>query len=519
VAGKYKFRPHSGKQTEFLGSTANWIFYGGARGGGKSLMLAWKAALIPRAYHYERLKRKIEPDDAKRLKAEGKAVKTVVDAVSIDFPDYIGILMRRTFPQLERNLKPECDKLYKLYGANWQERNKCYVFPSGAKIYLVHCQDRRALDNYIGGNYNFIGVDEANQFPEQWIEELSTSARTDNQLLQPQICLTSNPGNIGHIWLKKKFIDRCPPEVIGKPKYNEQFDVYYQNQKTGKPFIDEEGISFHFIPATVFDNPTLLDNDPNYVRKLKNLNPVLRAMWLEGRWDVFAGTYFDNWNPMNHVIPKEYFQFGVHFKKNTHTFYRFYDYGTKAPFVCLFAAVDRDDNMIIFDEITETGLSASKQVQKVNEYTWETYKLKPTDFDDDIADPAYWTKHSEKEGMLYSPADFYGDGGIFLSKGNNDRKAGAKIVYEGLESPDEGYPRIRFTDNCLQCIETFPNLPSAQNDPEDIDTKADDHHYDALRYGALKVLPSLSVFEKRKKGWRYRKGESGSDGITNWKTA
>ena len=519
MVGKYKFRPHSGKQTEFLSSTANWIFYGGARGGGKSLMLAWKAALIPRVYHYERLKRKIEPDEVKRLKAEGKAVKTVVDAVSIDFPDYIGILMRRTFPQLERNLKPECDKLYKLYGATWQERNKCYVFPSGAKIYLVHCQDRRALDNYIGGNYNFIGVDEANQFPEQWIEELSTSARTDNQLLQPQMCLTSNPGNIGHIWLKRKFIDRCPPIPIGKPKYNEQFDVYYQNQKTGDPFVDEEGISYHFIPATVFDNPTLLDNDPNYVRKLKNLNPVLRAMWLEGRWDVFAGTYFDNWNPMHHVIPNAHYQYGVHFKKNTHTLYRFYDYGTKAPFVCLFAAVDRDDNMVIFDEITETGLSASKQVKKVNEYTWETYKLKPDDFDDDIADPAYWTKHSEKEGMLYSPADFYGDDGIFLSKGNNDRKSGAKIVYEGLEAPDEGVPRIRFTENCLQCIETFPNLPSAENDPEDIDTKADDHHYDALRYGSLKVLPSLAIYEKRKKGWRYRIGKSDSDGSTNWKTA
>jgi hypothetical protein len=186
---------------------------------------------------------------------------------------------------------------------------------------------------------------------------------------------------------------------------------------------------------------------------------------------------------------------------------------------CLFAAVDRDQNMIIFDEITETGLSASKQVKLVNEYTWENYKLKPNDFDDDIADPAYWTKHSEKEGALYSPADFYSDDGIFLSKGNNDRKAGAKIVYEGLEVPDEGEPRIRFTENCLQCIETFPNLPSAENDPEDIDTKSDDHHYDALRYGSLKVLPSLAIYEKRKKGWRYRIGQTKSSGSTNWKTA
>ena len=259
--------------------------------------------------------------------------------------------------------------------------------------------------------------------------------------------------------------------------------------------------------------------DDKDLSKLKNLNPVLKAMWLEGRWDVFAGTFFDNWNPMHHVIPKSNFQYGVHFKKNTHTLYRFYDYGTKAPFVCLFAAVDRDQNMIVFDEITETGLSASKQAKLVNQYTWENYKLKPNDFDDDIADPAYWTKHSEKEGALYSPADFYGDEGIFLSRGNNDRKAGAKLVYEGLEVPDEGDPRVRFTENCLQCIETFPNLPSAENDPEDIDTKADDHHYDALRYGSLKVLPSLAIYEKRKKGWRYRIGQTNSTGSISWKTA
>tara|TARA_Y100001951_G_C11142387_1_gene184420 strand:- start:19 stop:582 length:564 start_codon:yes stop_codon:yes gene_type:complete len=187
----------------------------------------------------------------------------------------------------------------------------------------------------------------------------------------------------------------------------------------------------------------------------------------------------------------------------------------------LFAAVDRDQNMIIFDEITETGLSASKQVQKVNRYTWEKYKLKPTDFDDDIADPAYWTKHSEKEGALYSPADFYSDESIFLSRANNDRKSGAKIVYEALEVPDEGEPRIRFTENCSQSIETFPNLPSAENDPEDIDTNAPDHHYDACRYGCLKVLPSLVNDEKRKKGWRYRVLGSSpiGGGSSNWKTA
>tara|TARA_Y100000593_G_scaffold40279_1_gene77587 strand:- start:1204 stop:2748 length:1545 start_codon:yes stop_codon:yes gene_type:complete len=511
------FSPHLGKQREFLQSNADWVFYGGARGGGKSLMLAWKAALTPRKWSYHYLRKEISKSEYEKLKKEGKQVEFKVQKISIDYPDYIALLIRRTYPQLERNLKPECAKLYNLYGASWQERNKCYVFPSGAKVYLVHCQDRRALDNYIGGNYNFIGIDEANQFPETWVDELSTSVRTSNPDLKPQICLTSNPGNIGHVWLKRRFVDRCEPINDGKPVYSETFDVTYQPKKTAPVFTDEEKITFTFIPATVFDNPSLCDNDPGYVRKLKKLNPILRAMWLEGKWDVFAGTFFDNWNIMHHVIPDDTFVYKKHFNKKTHTLYRFYDYGTKAPFVCLFAALDRDGYLTIFDEISETGLSASKQVVFVNEYTYKKYKLLPEDFDDDIADPAYWAKTSEKDGMLYSPNMFYGDGGIFLSKGNNDRKVGAKVVYDAFDIPENGKPRVRFKESCLYSIETIPNLPGAENDPEDIDTKSEDHSYDALRYGCTKVLPSQVEDKKEQKGWRYKQLKDKNS--QNWKIA
>jgi len=513
-----KFSPHHGKQTEFLRAQSDWVFYGGARGGGKSLMLSWKAALTPRKWTYKLGKAEITKRDYHNMIKLGKKPTIQVDKISIDYPDYIAILIRRTYPQLERNLKPECDKLYKLYGAKWQERNKCYMFPSGAKVYLVHCQDRRALDNYIGGNYNFIGIDEANQFPESWVEELSTSARTDNDELRPQMCLTSNPGNVGHVWLKRKFVDVCPP-IPGKLVHSEEFDVDIWEMKTNKPHKDEEGITYQFIPATVFDNPTILKNDPAYVRKLKKLNPILRAMWLEGRWDVFAGTYFDNFNIMHHILPNDEFEFGKHFKRGTHSFYRFYDYGTKAPFVCLFAAVDRDENMVIFDEISETGLSASQQARLVNKYTWKKYKMKGTDFDDEIADPSFWTKASAGE-LFYSPAMYYEDEGITLSKGNNDRKAGAKVVYEAFNVPDEGRPRITFKESCGYCIETIPNLPSAENNPEDIDTKSEDHAYDALRYGCMSVLTSLrSDLPTKKQGWRERLfGEERGNNVGNWKT-
>lgn len=495
-------KAHKGKQTEFLQSTCDWIFFGGARGGSKSFSLAWKAALTPISWHYEYSGSKINKKDAQILKKAKKRPVVIHDAIAIDFPDYVALLVRRTFPQLERNLKPECEKLYKMYGAKWQERNHCFLFPSGAKVYLVHCQDRKALDNYIGGNYHFLGIDEANQFPEEWVEELSTSVRSSNPKIKPQICLTSNPGNIGHAWLKRRFVDKCSPIPSGRIKYNKEFDVSFQPMKSAEPYIDEEGISHQYIPATVFDNPSLLENDKKYVRELKKLNPTLRAMWLEGRWDVFQGMYFDKWDEGVHVIDEDKYVYGKHFGLQTHSFYRFYDYGTKNPFVCLFATVDKSDNVIVFDEIVEKGLAASEQSKLVTRISKEKYRLSPDDFDMDIADPAYRTKHSEKEGVLYSPKMFYADNDIFLTLGNNDRKAGAKVVYDGLNVPGSGVPRIRFTSNCKYCIETIPSLPSKINDPEDVDTDGEDHAYDALRYGAMKLLGGLISAIPDKKGWR-----------------
>ena len=94
-------------------------------------------------------------------------------------------------------------------------------------------------------------------------------------------------------------------------------------------------------------------------------------------------------------------------------------------------------------------------------------------------------------------------------------------MYESFDVDDDGIPKIRFTDNCSYSVETIPNLPSAENDPEDIDTKAEDHAYDALAYGALKVLPSLVTEINRKKGWRYQMIENSSlsGGAISWKSA
>ena len=143
--------PFPGKQTEFFRSRSDRILYGGARGGGKSFDLALKVGCQPVIWHYEYNGHRIDVKAYRQLKAQGKSAHVVVDAINIDFPDFKALLIRRTYPQLEINLKPECDKIYPLLGGHWIERSHCYEFPSGARIYLRHCKDRNALNDFIGG--------------------------------------------------------------------------------------------------------------------------------------------------------------------------------------------------------------------------------------------------------------------------------------------------------------------------------------------------------------------------------
>ncbi|MDD5061943.1 MAG: terminase family protein [Candidatus Marinimicrobia bacterium] len=498
------YRPFPGPQTTFLQSTARNVLYGGARGPGKSFGLVWKSALTPVKWHYEYCKKEISEKEARLLYAEARKVYVVIDKIKIVYPEYRALLIRRLYPDLEKNLKTECEKLFSVYGADWHERDHCFVFQSGAKVYLQHCQDERALKSLLGLNMHFIGIDEANQFPAEWLARIAMNVRNaSNPDIKAQFVTTSNPGDVGHFYLKTKFIDRCRPIPDGKPRYSKIFDLTYQPLKAAPPFIDEDGLSWQFIPGLVFDNPAILKNDPDYVRQLKQLPPDLRKMWLEGNWDCVSGMYFDMWSVIHHTIPDNDYLYGTHFSKKTHTFYRAFDYGTKAPFVCLFIVVDRNGDAVVFDEIVETGLSASQQAKKVNQYTAEKYNLGPDDFAVNIADPAFWAKESENlRGELYSPAEFYADEGIYLTPGNNDRKAGAKVVYESLVIPEEGPPRIRFSQNCKNCILHIPLLQSASLNAEDVNTKSFDHEYDALRYFAMLIMRQYTEESDEKKlGW------------------
>ncbi len=478
------FKPYP-KQELFLSSEVDEVLFGGARGGGKSAALIIDAALKVRKWHYEGTDLDMIP---------------VADKYSIDYPEYKAIIIRRTFDDIYMNFMPEAEKIYSKLGAVWREKKKAFIFPSGARIHLAYCDNVADVKKYIGGNFHYLGVEELNQFPESWIRDLGGSIRSTNPELKPYKRYTTNPGGVGHVWIKKRFIDRCPP-VQGRTVRVEEHNLEYVELFPNAPFEDEEGNSLQFIPSLVFDNPSLIDNDTRYVAYLNSLDETKREMWLRGNWDVMGGLFFEEFSKFHHVIDARKFSLD----KDSGRIYRMVDYGTSNPFACIFMHVDPQGYVTIFDEIYETGLVPSLQAQKMRTMT-NKWGLTEDDIYATIVDPSMKIKTHEYMNTLHSSLDIYIDNGIeHIVLGNNDRVQGWSTFREFLRVPDEGRPYLVFTSNCINCIETIPNLVKSNKNPEDVNTEGDDHAADAIRYGLMYIdKPFIRTPYKEMMEWQKR---------------
>lgn len=463
---KALFSPYP-KQALFLSSEVDELLYGGARGGGKTAAMVIDVALKPRLWHYE---------------GDRTDMRPVVDKRSIDYSEYRALILRRTFDDIYMNFKPEAEKIYKPLGAVWREKQKAFIFPSGAKVHLSYCKQWADVEKYIGGNFHYLGIEELNQFPQRWVKSLGGSIRSTNPELKPYKRYTTNPGGVGHVWIKKYFVDRCPP-VIGKKNYDETFDIHYNDILPGEPIVDENGNSIWYIPALVFDNRHLVDYDPGYVNFLKSLDDVQRAMWLEGNWDVMGGLFFSEFSVFHHVIDSREFDLD----RVNGRIYRCVDYGYSNPFACLFLHVDPEGFVTVFDEIYETGLSPTMQAQRIKEVT-SRWGLEEEDIYQTIVDPAMKVRAHERMQTMHSVIDLYEDVGIQnVVTGNNDRIQGWGTFKEFLRVPEKGKPYLVFSSKCVNCIETIPALVVSDKNPEDLNTYSDDHCADALRYALMYI--------------------------------
>lgn len=275
----------------------------------------------------------------------------------------------------------------------------------------------------------------------------------------------TNPGGVGHLWVKDLWVSRVyPPEL--------------------EPLADQ----FAFVPALPDDNPHL---DPAYWEMLETLPPDLARAWRWGDWDVFEGQVFSEWRKHLHVIEPEVVP--EHWVR-----WRSVDWGYAAPMCCLWLARDPDTRRVwVYRELYQDGLTDPEQAEKIRQMTPGDERINLT-----LADPSMWTRKTMERETTTS-ADVYLKYGVRLTKGDNDRLIGKRRVHDGLAVMGDELPGLQVFQGCHNLIRTLPALPYDDVRVEDVDTGAEDHAYDCLRYGlSYKVHGSRRQQPAVKDMWR-----------------
>jgi len=337
----------------------------------------------------------------------------------------------------------------------WHEQRKEWRFPSGAIIRFRYLEGLGDELRYQGHEYQYIAFDELTHFDERQYLYLLSRCRTADPKMRCYVRAASNPGGPGHHWVKARFIDVAPPGAT------------YTDPATG--------LTRAFVPARVTDNPMLLRADPAYIRRLEMLPDAERRAMLLGDWDAFSGQVFCEWSRERHVIEP----FAV---PSSWLRIRAMDWGFAKPYCVLWGAVDHDGIIYIYRELY--GLRPGQ----IDAGTQETARdvarrVKALEADEQIAygvaDPACWA-NSGHDGP--SIAETFAAEGVYWQPADNDRLQGKMQVHLRLRGYSEQQPGLRVFSSCVNLIRTLPVLCYDQHRVEDVDTKQEDHAYDALRY-------------------------------------
>ena len=416
------FKPNGGPQTQFLAASEREVFYGGARGGGKSYAML----VDPLRYCY---------------KAHHRA-----------------LLIRRTMPEL-RDLISKSQLLYsKAYpGAKWREQEKEWRFPSGAKIEFGYAENMTDVLRYQGQSYTWIGIDELPQYPSPDIYNfLRSSLRSVDKDIPVYLRATGNPGNIGSQWVKEMFVDPAEP--------NSAFEI-----KIDTP-VGVKTITRRFIPAKLQDNPYLMQTD-DYYAMLASLPDTQRKQFLDGDWDAYEDSAFPEFSRSVHVvepfeIPKGWYRF------------RAADWGYSSPACVLWFAVDYNNNLWVYRELYTSKITADVFARKVIELESGEY------IQYGVLDSSTWAKRGDVGPSIAETMIQQGCRWRQSDRSPKSRISGKLEIHKRL-SMNGKEPGLRVFNNCRNLIRTITTLPVDNKNPEDVDTNAEDHAYDALRYGCM----------------------------------
>ncbi len=385
----------------------------------------------------------------------GKSFAQLIDALvyALRYAGSQQLILRRTMPELERTLVRGALALYPSAIYRYAKSERTGRFINGSTIEFGYCDNEKDVYRYQSAEYDVVRFDELTHFTEEMYLYLLSRLRGVNGFPK-QAKSTSNPGNIGHAWVKRRFIDAAAPETTAKEANGTRL----------------------FLPARVTDNVFLMKKDPGYLRRLCNLGEEERRRLLEGDWDVRAGQYFSEWRREKHVcapfeIPKEW----------TRIFTMDYGLDMLAGY---WIALDETGRAYVYRELYESDRIISEAAGRILAQTAPGERVALW-----LAPPDLWNRRQDSGR---SAAELFASNGIVLTRASAARVPGWYALKELLGARGDGRPGLLFFENCVNAIRCVPALQHDAADPNDCANRPHEltHAPDALRYfAAHRILP------------------------------
>jgi hypothetical protein len=429
-------KPHA-KQIAFLEAQEDECLFGGSRGGGKTWTLVVLALVL-----------------------------------GIWYPGIKILLVRKSYPELKNTVVAELARFAfgKALGCIWNQTDMTLRFPNGSLLQCSYIDSLPDAAHFQGTEWQAILIDELSLLIPSALPILRETLRGGASGFPHIIRATANPGGPSHGYVKSHFVDATD---------------HGQQVVTGA-----DGRTTRYVPSTVYDN--VVNVGDAYVRLLEGIeDPARKKAMLDGDWSAFAGQVFQEFSRHRHVVPRIALPpawrrwCGI-------------DYGFAAPFAAVWIATDNDGRAWVYREAYERGLGPDEQARQILSVEREAGEEVVH-----FVDPSTQAKLTATAPSIQ---EMYAMAGLGTAPADNDRLAGWQSVHaflaeapicqlhaalrDGNEWRGETCPRLHVLEGCApNLVRTLPDLPYDPVRVEDVDTKAEDHLADALRY----VLHTLSA--------------------------